>query len=159
MKKIYLIFGFISVFFLNINAQIIAPEVISTSGDYYENSEGSISWTIGESMIETYSNGSNILTQGFQQSRLTTVSVFELENIDITINVAPNPTKDFIYLYIDNFKDINYQIFDFNGKLINQADVNSEETKISFSDLSYAAYFLKIIKGNQVIKTFQIIKQ
>ncbi len=155
MKKIYLIFGILSVFLLNVNAQ----EIISTSGDYFENTNASISWTIGESMIETYSNGTNVLTQGFQQTRLTPSIIFELEDTGISVNVAPNPTTDFIHLYIDNFKDINYQLYDFNGKLIRQADVNSIETMISFSNLSYAAYFLKIMKGTKIIKTFQIIKQ
>ena len=69
MKKVYLFIGLVSVCFFNVNAQ----EIISTSGDYFENTTGSISWTIGESMIETYTNGSEILTQGFQQSRLTEV--------------------------------------------------------------------------------------
>lgn len=155
MKKIYLIFGILSVFLLNVNAQ----EIISTSGDYFENTNASISWTVGESMIETYSNGTNVLTQGFQQTRLTSSSIFELEDTGISVNIAPNPTTDFIHLYIDNFKDINYQLYDFNGKLIRQADVNSIETMISFSNLSYAAYFLKIMKGTKIIKTFQIIKQ
>ncbi|NOZ35669.1 MAG: T9SS type A sorting domain-containing protein [Chlorobi bacterium] len=155
MKKVYLFIGLVSVCFFNVNAQ----EIISTSGDYFENTTGSISWTVGESMIETYTNGSEILTQGFQQSRLTEVSVFELENIDISVKIAPNPTMDFINLYTDNFKDLTYQLYDFNGKLIKQADVISYETKISFSQLSYAAYFLKIMKGAQIIKIFQIIKQ
>lgn len=155
MKKNYLIFGILSVFLFNVNAQ----EIISTSGDYFENTNASISWTIGESMIETYSNETNVLTQGFQQSRLTSSSIFELEDTGISVNIAPNPTTDFIHLYIDNFKDINYQLYDFNGKIIKKADVNSVETMISFSNLSYAVYFLKIMKGTKIIKTFQVIKQ
>ena len=110
-------------------------------------------------MIETYSNGTNTLTQGFQQSRLTPSTIFELEDTGISVNIAPNPTTDFIHLYIDDFKGINYQLYDFNGKIIKQADVNSVETMISFSNLSYAAYFLKIMKGTKIIKTFQVIKQ
>ena len=155
MKKIYLVFSILSVFLLNVNAQ----EIISTSGDYFENTDASISWTIGESMIDTYSNGTNILTQGFQQSRLTPSTIFELEDAGISVNIAPNPTTDFIHLYIDDFKGVNYQLYDFNGKIIRQADVNTAETMISFSNLSYAVYFLRIMKGTQIIKTFQIIKQ
>ncbi len=155
MKKILLTLVLFSLFFINLNAQ----EVISTSGDYFENSSGSLSWTVGESMTETYSNGTNILTQGFQQSEITAVSVFELENTGITVNIAPNPTTDFINLYVNDFKDINYQLYDFSGKMLKQANVYSGETKISFAELSYAAYFLKIMKGTQILKTFKIIKQ
>ncbi len=48
-------------------SQSVSPEVISSSGDYFEGSNASISWTLGEIATETYSNGSVILTQGFQQ--------------------------------------------------------------------------------------------
>ncbi len=155
MKKIILILGLISVYFLNINAQ----EVISSSGDYFENATGSVSWTLGEAVTETFTDGTNILTQGFQQSRLSAVSVFELKDIGITVSVAPNPTVDFINLSINDTKKISYELFDLNGKIIKQAKIHSNDTKISFSGYSYAVYFLKIKKDNKIIKTFKIVKQ
>ncbi len=48
-------------------AQSIERDVIANSGDYYEGTNVSLSWTVGEIATETYSNGSYILTQGFQQ--------------------------------------------------------------------------------------------
>lgn len=51
-------------------AQSVSPEVISSSGDYFEGSNGSLSWTLGEIATETFSNGNNILTQGFQQPNM-----------------------------------------------------------------------------------------
>lgn len=148
-------FCIIGICIINLNAQ----EIISSSGSYSQNANGSLSWTIGEPMTETLTNGTEILTQGFQQSNLTVSSIFELEQLNITVKVAPNPTPDIITLYIDNYQGINYQLFDFNGKLLTQSDVFSKETKINFSHLAYAAYFLKIMKGSQMIKSFQIIKQ
>ncbi|RLD52070.1 MAG: hypothetical protein DRJ05_17775, partial [Bacteroidetes bacterium] len=50
-----------------VTAQSISPEVIASSGDYYENANASLSWTLGEIATETYSAGGTILTQGFQQ--------------------------------------------------------------------------------------------
>ena len=52
---------------LTVAAQSLSPEVIASSGDYYENANASLSWTLGEIATETYSYGNNILTQGFQQ--------------------------------------------------------------------------------------------
>jgi len=49
------------------NAQSVSPEVIATSGDYYENANISISWSLGEVVTETFTGASIILTQGFQQ--------------------------------------------------------------------------------------------
>ena len=78
MKKINLILAIISVFYINLNAQEINPEVISSSGDYFKQANGSMSWTIGEPMTETNTNGTTII-QGFHG--LVSISVFELENM------------------------------------------------------------------------------
>jgi hypothetical protein len=48
-------------------AQSLCPSVISTSGGYSSGFSASLSWTLGEIATETFSNGSVILTQGFQQ--------------------------------------------------------------------------------------------
>lgn len=43
------------------------PQVVSSSGGFLKNSGGSVSFTVGESMIPTYSATTDILTLGFQQ--------------------------------------------------------------------------------------------
>jgi len=53
------------------SAQSIERDVVASSGDYYEGANISLSWTLGEIAVETYDNGSNILTQGFQQPGIT----------------------------------------------------------------------------------------
>ena len=47
--------------------QTNAQQVIATSGGYYQNENISLSWTVGEPVIETFTAGDVILTQGFQQ--------------------------------------------------------------------------------------------
>lgn len=60
-------------------AQSVSPEVVSSAGDYYEGANGSLSWTLGEIATETYSNGTNILTQGFQQPFTVTLAGIDLD--------------------------------------------------------------------------------
>ncbi len=52
---------------INMQSQSISPEVVAGSGDFFEGSGISISWTLGEPVVETFNNGGIILTQGFQQ--------------------------------------------------------------------------------------------
>lgn len=52
-------------------SQSIERDVVASSGDYFEGVDISLSWTLGEIATETYDNGSNILTQGFQQTGIT----------------------------------------------------------------------------------------
>lgn len=47
--------------------QNIAQEVISTAGGEYQGNNVSLSYTIGEPVIETFSGGNIVLSQGFQQ--------------------------------------------------------------------------------------------
>lgn len=69
MKKS--VYSFISITvlfaFQTINAQTFSREVIGSSGTYVTSEFGSMSWTIGEVMMETYSSSTNFFTQGFHQ--------------------------------------------------------------------------------------------
>lgn len=154
MKNIILLSYLLFVFSI-INAQ----EVISTGGDYFDNGTISLSWTIGEPVTETISNGSNILTQGFHQTKLSVIGIYDISSDDISISVFPNPTQDYINLKVGNNKDLSFQLFSFNGKLIQANKIFSKNTEIQMNNLSASTYFLKIINGNKLIKTYQIIKQ
>jgi len=65
MKKSILFLTVIALTFLSI--QVKAQQVIASAGGYYEGENISLSWTLGEPVTETFSAGSVILTQGFQQ--------------------------------------------------------------------------------------------
>ena len=47
---------------------VSAQEVVSTQGDSYSNGIGSIDFTLGEVVIATGTDGTNDLTQGFQNN-------------------------------------------------------------------------------------------
>ena len=68
-----------------------AQEVITTAGDYYLASSGSLSWTFGETITETFSTGINALTQGFNQSQLSATATYQLPTLDFNIKAYPNP--------------------------------------------------------------------
>jgi len=81
MKKVIISLVTLLIPFI-ITAQSVSPEVISSSGDYYEGVNGSISWTLGEIATETYTAGNVILTQGFQQP--ITVAIAGI-NLDVLV--------------------------------------------------------------------------
>ncbi|MBE0637429.1 MAG: hypothetical protein IH598_02810 [Bacteroidales bacterium] len=65
MKKLSILITVLG--FVMIANQVNAQQVIATSGGYYENDNISLSWTVGEPVIEIFTGGDVILTQGFQQ--------------------------------------------------------------------------------------------
>jgi len=67
MKKIIINIISLLIVAVNLKGQTINRQVIPTSGGYYSNGAGSLSWTLGETITPTLQSGSNMLTQGFQQ--------------------------------------------------------------------------------------------
>lgn len=110
-------------------AQSISPEVIASAGEHFDNGTTQLSWTLGEVVIDTYDNGTNILTQGFHQTQLTITSVEE-SLTDVRLNMYPNPTSELLNIELgNNESDINLQLFDMSGKLVHQAKIEAYQTK------------------------------
>jgi hypothetical protein len=55
---------------------------------------------------------------------------------------------------------LTYQLFDLNGKLLNNGILTSKQTEINTSTLSSATYFIHIMnQENQKIQSYKIIKK
>ena len=74
-----------------------SQEVVSTDGDFAVAPSGSLSWTLGEIVTETFENQSFYLTQGFQQVSLGSVGSSSLL-LHNNITIYPNPFTSFISL-------------------------------------------------------------
>ena len=134
-----------------------AQKVVSSGGDYQETSSGSLSWTIGEPVVGTVSNG-NVITQGFQQSRLLIANISEIKNPKIKVLVFPNPTNDFVTIKLSEHQVYTMQLFNLNGQLLMEQKANSIENKINMMTYSKGTYLLKLT-NNKESNTYQIIKQ
>lgn len=72
MKKItFTLFAFALI--SQVSAQSISRKVIATSGGTLSGGGNTLSYTIGETMTSTFTNGNLTLTQGFQQPEVTLV--------------------------------------------------------------------------------------
>src|SRR4030043_290832 len=79
-----------------------AQQVVSTAGSHSGNGTVQLSWTIGEPVISTFNNGSNILTQGMHQSKLLIDAIEEIELSGLIISAFPNPTNEFVNLKVSH---------------------------------------------------------
>ncbi|MEN8120102.1 MAG: T9SS type A sorting domain-containing protein [Bacteroidota bacterium] len=139
---------------------INAQEVISTAGTEGKSSTVQLSWTIGETVIETLTNANNSLTQGMHQGKLSITAINDIQNPEFKISAFPNPTSRFVKLVIDNDKplDLKYILYDMNGNTLEQKQIESTETSISMEKFVPAIYFLSIIDSKQELINFKIIK-
>jgi len=126
-----------------------AQEVVSTAGSYGETTSGSLSWTVGEPVIETITDGTNTLTQGFQQSRLTVTAINDLKVPGIELSVYPNPTNNFLSIEVktDKQRDLLLSLFDINGRLILQKKMAGNKQTINMQNYCPATYILKVMQA------------
>jgi hypothetical protein len=160
MEKILSIALFVLPIF--VGAQSISTEVIASSGEHFENGSVQLSWTLGEIVVDTYNSGGNILTQGFHQPELLITSIEELSELDLTVNIFPNPAADFINIeFTGNKTDMIVELFDMRGKEVTRLDLSAYqmETGINVSNIGSGGYLLRLTEENgKYISTYQIQK-
>ena len=144
MKKILLLS--LSLFIqTEIFSQSLSPEIIGTSGDYFSNSAGKLSWTIGECMTETYSASGSKLTQGFHQNVYTTTSIKEAMDEKYLISVFPNPASDFVSIKAESkdSKKLKAELLDLSGKII-YSEFFQNNTRLNLAAYASNIYFIRI---------------
>ncbi|MDX9848104.1 MAG: T9SS type A sorting domain-containing protein [Tenuifilaceae bacterium] len=136
-----------------------SQEAVVSGGNYHSNSSGSISWSLGELAIHTLKSGENIITQGFQQTRLAVTSVKEISELTVLITAYPNPTSDHVYLKVeDEAENLHFEVYNTTGKLLRRGRIETNPVQIPFNDQSSAVYFIRVLQGNIPVKTFRVVK-
>lgn len=135
-------------------------EVIASAGDYLANGSGSVSWTLGEAVIETFQGGSYILTQGFQQTNFELTPIRQIPGIDLRMWAFPNPVQEEVTLRLSVLpsESLNLILFDAAGKQRKAKELTAIDTQLSLHDLPAGSYRLAVFYRNQVVSTQQIIK-
>ena len=147
----------IVLFSLLTTVSISAQEVISSQGDSYSNSNGSIDFTIGEVIINTETDGTNVLTQGFHQTNWNFLGLEDhVPAYEATI--FPNPIGSELNIRTKAFDNVTYTLFDAKGKLVLQNVLSTEQTAIKVDKIAAGSYSLTLNDGAQNLKTFKLIK-
>jgi len=158
MKKITILTAAILCWNIQAKAQTLTPEVVASAGDFYTSSSASLSWTVGESMTESFIAGNNILTQGFQQPENLNATVVNKGNIFSEVTAYPNPTRNVLNLYFGNHLDglLQVEIFDVAGKIVYSSTANvSKENRlrVDLSELQEGLYLMKLSKADNGAST------
>lgn len=136
---------------------VFSQEVISTQGDSYSNSNGSIDFTVGEPIINTLTDGNNDLTQGFHQTNWHFVGIVDHTPL-YEATIFPNPAGEVLNIESTKFEDVIYSLYDAQGKLILVDKLDANVTRIQVSKLAPGRYSIILSNQNQSLKTFNLIK-
>ena len=140
-------------------AQSIVNDVLGSAGMHSVSPTGvHLSWTIGEPIVETVSDNTYILTQGFHQPWEPQETIGEPPSMDpqLTINVYPNPVRELLTVSLENNPGtLFFDLYDISGRLIAHQKSAPNQDLVTFPIrwLSAGSYLLKITTKNYGIHT------
>jgi opacity protein-like surface antigen len=139
-----------------------AQESVNAAGGIASGTGGSVSYSIGQLAFKTHTGTNSSVAEGVQQPYEISVvtGLKEAKGINLSITAYPNPTTDYIILSIHEFdiSNLSYQLYDMQGKLLQNEKITGNQTNIVTSNLLPANYLVKVIQGTKDVKTFKIIK-
>lgn len=150
----------LSLLLLSIGLTATGQQAITSSGGDSSSSSGSLAYSVGQVVYTTNSNNDGTISKGVQQAfEIFTLSI-EDNRLDIFLSVYPNPTTNYINLRMDNqlSKDLSFQLYDLQGRLLRQGDLTDKITQIDMQKLQSATYLVNILKDHKTVKHFKVIK-
>ena len=144
----------------------LSPQVIASMGGFFSNEAGSLSWTMGETVIATHTSAANdlYLTHGFQQpTYFLDVSAEKIKLPDFRVKVYPNPATDFIRVEweTETQKEVIVELYDLIGRRVSQkkSDDSANHIQINMQSLQRSAYLLKVYtKDRKYSRTYRVVK-
>jgi hypothetical protein len=147
---------------------IMAQEqsLLSTAGGFYQNSEINVSWSLGETVTDTFGTGTYTLTQGFQQGKLEPVGITGPKNpFPAVIEVFPNPTNGLVYVMLKigqtpqpDLPD-HFTLFNIQGKQLAEGPIREGQSVLDLNGFSGAVYYLRFFNPESDIQKTVIIQK
>ena len=156
MKRFY---SFISLIILSVTSLCAQSAIVPMGGDM-EGSGVTISYTIGQIAVQSYGEGGTTISEGVQQPyEIQTIGIDNYPGITLNAMVYPNPTTSNLQLAISNAEfEGEVKVFDTNGKYLFSKKIEGETTVIPMADLATGTYFVNVLNGTQVLKSFKVVK-
>lgn len=143
-------------------AQSIERSVIGSAGSFVSSGSVQLSWTVGETVVNTASAGSVILTQGFQQPNQANSAVKEVNQTNLTL--YPNPSTGMFQVSLKSgASTLNEQasafVYDGAGKQVahfTQLLFNNGSLDLDLSHLPGGLYTLQFQDSKVAVGTFKL---
>ena len=140
------------------SAQSISSSVIALAGGFEKTPGGmTLSWTVGEPIIDPVRSDNILLTQGFQQPGLKISTGYQDVSFQYDLRVYPNPTSRVLQMQSDFPEAITFQLVDINGKLIRQ-DSWITEYSLDVTNLNSGVYAIYYVAQGKIVKSELISK-
>ena len=160
MKHTTLQITFSSLFFAMFGITAFAQSDIVPTGGTATGNGGTVTYTIGQIAVQSYGEGGTSISEGVQQPyEIQTIGIDNYPGITLNAMVYPNPTLGNVQLTMNNVQlEGEVRVFDLNGKFLFSKKIEGETTMIPMAALATGTYFVNVLDGTQVLKSFKVVK-
>ena len=149
-----------------IQAQEVKPQVVCTSGATMSQGNSKVSFTVGEIVVKTITDGNNSIGQGFTNSAAgsTVTAIQEPEAGVLQMKLYPNPSSNLLFADITESKlpYVQLAVNDINGRQISKDTYAAGNNHIGINTQSWQAgnYFVTVsdTKG-KTLGSYKVVKQ
>jgi len=142
---------------------ILAQEALVSAGGKATGSNGTVVFAIGEVFYASATGANASLKMGVIQntSMSLTTDLNSRETQEVEILAYPNPVVNELIVKVTGaeYGNLNFELYDSRGKLLEQHPIYNEEFRIDVSQYTKGIYILKINNETTHIKTVKIIKK
>ena len=140
---------------------VSAQTVISSAGKTTINGNYNVSWTVGETVINTLSAGGTILTQGFHQPLLIEILPTGLEKGLLLDMIAyPNPAFDKVLFKGGDPSGIYHvRVVDKLGRILLQKTLSASDLEILVEGYDNGTYLIEVVEDKtNKRRVFNVVK-
>lgn len=139
------------------NGQSLDRSVISSSGQNFTGSAGTLTFTLGEPVVATL-NSAIELSQGFHQEWAIVTAVDNEFADQFHVAIYPNPTTGWLNITSDML--VHLSLFDLSGKNVFQGEKEAGTVNINIGDLAPGLYLLVMYDdaGKKATYKVQVVK-
>ena len=148
-------------FLFLLSFSISAQTVISSAGKTTINGNYNVSWTVGETVINTLSAGGTILTQGFHQPLLIEILPTGLEKGLLLDMIAyPNPAFDKVLFKGGDPSGIYHvRVVDKLGRILLQKTLSASDLEILVEGYDNGTYLIEVVEDKtNKRRVFNVVK-
>lgn len=146
----------------SLNAQSISPEVIGSAGDQNTVGSTTVSWTIGEPLVETVATGGNEVSQGFHQPSYLLVALDNPFARHLAVEVFPNPTQERVFFEFEREDNspIVIRLINLEGQLLEEQSSVELQDRLEFnlSQVPNGQYFLQVRTSSGEFNAYKVQK-
>lgn len=162
MRVIFYVLAITVLFAAKVSSQSLSQQVVGVTGNFTAAGGNSLSFTVGEAVIQTLS-GSNILTQGFQQpDKLAVTGIVETSSLP-SVEIYPNPAQDNLFVKFNtsfSTTTVTVRLTDMTGRNLYEMAANSVSHSfitVPMKNFPAGTYLLTITDGNRNTSLYKII--